>query len=178
MAKTPKAINLYKGLSIYRVARSANWYVRVWDRKRKKYIVKSTGKESSIEAKEVAQEYALTLLKNAPVVEAEFTFRHFALKFLNESAKLARSGERSKGYAQSIGWAVQNADWGLLDYFGDMDVRKIRTHTYQEYLAMLDRKRPDLSPSTLNSFMAAFRNVLKIALWSQPKGLTRRRRKP
>ena len=163
MAKTPKAINLYKGLSIYRVAGSANWYVRIWDRKRKKYIVKSTGKESSIEAKEVAQEYALTLLKNAPIVEAEFTFRHFALKFLNENAKLARSGERSKGYAQSMGWAVQNADWGLLDYFGDMDVRKIRTHTYQEYLAMLDRKRPDLSPSTLNSLMAAFRNVLKIA---------------
>ena len=73
MAKTPKAINLYKGLSIYRVAGSANWYVRVWDRKRKKYIVKSTGKESSIEAKEVAQEYALTLIKNAPVVETEFT---------------------------------------------------------------------------------------------------------
>lgn len=75
MAKTPKAINLYKGLSIYRVDGSAKWYVRVWDRKRKKYLVKSTGKESSIEAKEVAQEYAMVLLKAQPEAKSEYTFK-------------------------------------------------------------------------------------------------------
>ena len=163
MPKAPKAINLYKGLSIYRVAGSSKWYVRVWDRKKKKYLVKSTGKESSIEAKDVAQEFAMALLKSEPRVEAEFTFKHFALKLLNQSSSMAQVGERSIGYFKSMSWAVQNADWGLLDYFGEMDVRKLRTHTYQEYLAMLNRKRPDLSPSTLNSLMAAFRNVLKIA---------------
>jgi len=31
MAKTPKAINLYKGLSIYRVGGPSKWYVRVED---------------------------------------------------------------------------------------------------------------------------------------------------
>lgn len=163
MAKTPKAINLYKGLSIYRVEGSAKWYVRVWDRKKRKYLVKSTGKESSIEAKEVAQEYAMALLKAEPEVDPEYTFKHFALKMLNRSSVMTKAGERSAGYNKSIAWAVQNADWGLLDYFGEMDVRKIRTHTYQEYLAMLNRKRPDLSSSTLNSLMAAFRNVLKVA---------------
>ena len=35
MTDTPKAINIYKGLSIYRVKNSPNWMVRVWDRKRK-----------------------------------------------------------------------------------------------------------------------------------------------
>jgi len=163
MAKTPKAINLYKGLSIYRVEGSAKWYVRVWDRKKRKYLVKSTGKESSVEAKEVAQEYAMALLKAEPEVDPEYTFKHFALKMLNRSSVMTKAGERSAGYNKSISWAVQNADWGLLDYFGEMDVRKIRTHTYQEYLAMLNRKRPDLSSSTLNSLMAAFRNVLKVA---------------
>jgi len=163
MAKTPKAINLYKGLSIYRVQGSAKWYVRVWDRKKRKYLVKSTGKESSIEAREVAQEYAMALLKAEPEVDPEYTFKHFALKMLNRSSVMTKAGERSAGYNKSIAWAVQNADWGLLDYFGEMDVRKIRTHTYQEYLAMLNRKRPDLSSSTLNSLMAAFRNVLKVA---------------
>jgi len=163
MPKTPKAINLYKGLSIYRVEGSAKWYVRVWDRKKRKYLVKSTGKESSVEAKEVAQEYAMALLKAEPEVDLEYTFKHFALKMLNRSSLMTKAGERSAGYNKSIAWAVQNADWGLLDYFGEMDVRKIRTHTYQEYLAMLNRKRPDLSSSTLNSLMAAFRNVLKVA---------------
>lgn len=163
MAKTPKAINLYKGLSIYRVGGSSKWYVRVWDRKKKKYLVKSTGKDSSIEAKGVAQEFAVALLKSEPEVDHEYSFRHFALKLLRKSSVMAQSGERSIGYTKSMSWAVQNADWGLLDYFGEMDVRKIKTHTYQEYLSMLNRKRPDLSPSTLNSLMAAFRNVLKIA---------------
>ena len=56
MSKTPSAIRLYQGLSIYRVENSTKWYVRVWDRKRKKYIVKSTGEESAIKAKALAQE--------------------------------------------------------------------------------------------------------------------------
>ena len=165
MAKTPKAINLYKGLSIYRVEGSAKWYVRVWDRKKRKYLVKSTGKESSIEAKDVAQEYAIALLRAEPRVEIEYTFKSFALKMLHKSSAMTKSGERSEGYNKSIAWSIQNADWGLLEYFGEMDVRKIRTHTYQEYLGMLSRKRPDLSSSTLNSLMAAFRNVLKIACY-------------
>ena len=54
--KTPSAIKIYKGLSIYRVANSPFWMVRVWDRKRKKYLVKSTGETSSILAKEAAQD--------------------------------------------------------------------------------------------------------------------------
>jgi len=63
MAKTPSAIKLYKGLSLYRVANSTKWYVRVWDKKRKKYLVKSTGEDTVIRAREVAQELALSLLK-------------------------------------------------------------------------------------------------------------------
>ena len=37
----PAAIKIYKGLSIYRVDGSMNWYVRIWDSKKKKYLVKS-----------------------------------------------------------------------------------------------------------------------------------------
>ena len=31
----PAAIKIYKGLSIYRVNGSMNWYVRIWDSKKK-----------------------------------------------------------------------------------------------------------------------------------------------
>jgi hypothetical protein len=48
MTNVPSAINLYKGLSIYKVGGSSKWYVRVWDRRTKKYLVKSTGEDSSI----------------------------------------------------------------------------------------------------------------------------------
>jgi hypothetical protein len=65
---------------------------------------------------------------------------------------------------KTIHWAIQNADWGLLDYFGDHDVRKIKTNTFQDYLGHLQKKRPDLSPSTKNTLTAAFRNVMKVAV--------------
>ena len=85
MAKTPSAVRLYKGLYLYRVANSTKWYVRVWDKKRKKYLVKSTGEDTVIRAREVAQELALSLLKAEKPVEREFTFQHFALKLLHRS---------------------------------------------------------------------------------------------
>ena len=163
MTKAPSAVRLYKGLSLYRVANSSMWYVLVWDKKRKKYLVKSTAEDTLIRAREVAQELALSLLKAEKPVEKEFTFRHFALKLLHRSSLQHQTGERSHGYMKALHWAVQNEDWGLLRFFGEKDVRQIRTNTYQEYLADLTKRRPDLAPSTRNTLMAAFRNVMKIA---------------
>lgn len=163
MTKTPSAIRLYQGLSIYRVENSTKWYVRVWDRKRKKYIVKSTGEDSAVKAKALAQELALSLLKAEKHVEKEFTFFNFALKLLHRSRLQQTSGDRSKGYVKALHWAIQNEDWGLLRFFGEKDVRQIRTQTYQEYMADLAKRRPDMTASTRNTLMATLRNVLKIA---------------
>ncbi len=163
MTKAPSAIRLYQGLSIYRVENSTKWYVRVWDRKAKKYIVKSTGEESAIKAKALAQELALSLLKAEKPVEREFTFLHFALKLLHRSRLQQQSGDRSKGYVKALHWGIQNEDWGLLRFFGEKDVRQIRTQTYQEYMADLSKRRPDMTASTRNTLMATLRNVLKIA---------------
>jgi hypothetical protein len=163
MSKAPSAIRLYQGLSIYRVENSTKWYVRVWDRKRKKYIVKSTGEDSAVKAKALAQELALSLLKAEKPVEREFSFNNFALKLLHKSRLQQTSGDRSKGYVKALHWAIQNEDWGLLRFFGERDVRQIRTQTYQEYMADLAKRRPDMTPSTRNTLMATLRNVLKIA---------------
>lgn len=73
------AIKLYRGVSIYQVEGSQNWYVRVWDRERHRYIVKTTGVRTAVKAREVAKEFALELLRSEKPVEREFTFRHFAL---------------------------------------------------------------------------------------------------
>jgi hypothetical protein len=163
MSKAPSAIRLYQGLSIYRVENSTKWYVRVWDRKRKKYIVKSTGEDSAVKAKALAQELALSLLKAEKPVEREFSFNNFALKLLHKSRLQQTSGDRSKGYVKALHWAIQNEDWGLLRFFGERDVRQIRTQTYQEYMADLAKRRPDMTASTRNTLMATLRNVLKIA---------------
>ena len=161
--KTPSAIKIYKGLSIYRVSNSPYWMVRVWDRKRKKYLVKSTGETSSILAKEAAQDLAVALLRAEVPVKVEYTFKTYAHKLLQRSKIQAQNGERNPRYVKTMHWAISNADWGLLDYFEDKDVREIRTHSWLEYLSWLHGKRPDLSPSTKNTLSATFRNVMKIA---------------
>jgi hypothetical protein len=48
------AIKLYRGVSIYQVDGSQNWYVRIWNREKQRYIVKATGQTSAAKAREVA----------------------------------------------------------------------------------------------------------------------------
>jgi hypothetical protein len=157
------AIKLYRGVSIYQVEGSQNWYVRVWDREKQRYIVKTTGEKTAVKARETAKEFALELLKTERAVDREFTFRHFAIKTLSQSTKLVGKGERNNNYARVIKWVIQNNDWGLVKYFGAKDIRSIRTNDFQRYVEQLTRKRPYLSSSTKNTILAAFRNVLKIA---------------
>jgi site-specific recombinase XerD len=72
-------------------------------------------------------------------------------------------GERNIGYLKAIRLSLQNADWGLLKWFGQKDVRKITTRDFTDYMDHLTKTRRDLSSSTKNTVMAAFRNVLKMA---------------
>jgi hypothetical protein len=157
------AIKVYRGVSIYQVEGSKNWYVRIWNAEKQRYIVKATGQSSAVRAREVAQSHALTLLQNQPVVEPQFTFRHFAIKCISKNQSLVGKGERNRNYGRVITWVIQNEDWGLMRKFGPRDVREIKTRDFQEHIEDLSRKRPDLSPSTKNTILAAFRNVLKIA---------------
>ena len=157
------AIKIYRGVSIYQVDGSQNWYLRIWNREKQRYIVKATGQTSAVKARELARSHALTLLKDEPLVDREFTFRHFAIKCISKNQSLVGKGERNGNYGRVITWVIQNEDWGLMRKFGPRDVRKIKTRDFQDYIEDLSRKRPDLSPSTKNTILAAFRNVLKIA---------------
>src|SRR6478672_1040762 len=121
------AIKLYRGVSTYKVDGSANWYVRVWDRERQRYIVKTTGARTAVKAREIAKEFALELLRSERPVEREFTFRHFALKCLTNSSALVAKGERNSNYARVLQWVIQKDDWGLVRRFGAKDIRSIRT---------------------------------------------------
>jgi hypothetical protein len=162
--RTPNsAIKLYRGVSIYQVKGSQNWYVRVWDSERKKYVVETTGVRTAIKAREIAKEFALELLKTKPAVDREFTFRHFAIKCLSQSSGLVEKGKRNSNYARTIKWAIQNEDWGLVRHFGPRDVRSLKTNDFRTYIENLGQSRPHLAASTKNTILAAFRNVLKIA---------------
>lgn len=164
MSELPSAIRIFEGVSIYRVAGSRNWYVRVWDRDRQRYVVKSTGEASPIKAREIAKAHALSMLKDEVQVEREFTFRHYANRHLAQARAMAAKGERNLGYVKALAWAIENEDWGLNRKLGAKDVRKITTRDYRSYMDDLTEKRPDLTSSTKNTIMAAFRNVMKVAI--------------
>jgi len=48
------AIKIYRGVSIYQVDGSQNWYLRIWNREKQRYIVKATGQTSAVKARELA----------------------------------------------------------------------------------------------------------------------------
>jgi len=69
-----EAIPLYRGVSIYQVDGSKNWYVRIWNHDKRRYVVKATDQTSAARAREFALSHALSLLKDEPLVDREFTF--------------------------------------------------------------------------------------------------------
>jgi len=158
-----KSIRLYKGVTIYRVPQSPNWMVRVWDSERRKYFVKTTGTALVTQAREIAKDLALTLLKQEKQIEREFSFRTYALKLIKQGEEMARKGERNIGWTKAMAWCVQNKDWGLLKRFGHRDVRDLTTRDFRDYMNYLDTERQNLSSSTKNAILSTFRNVLKIA---------------
>src|SRR5262245_51943541 len=158
-----KAVKVLPGVSIYKVRGSQYWYVRVWDSARAKYVVTSTRETSRIKARHAATEFARSITKSQDAVKRQFTSRYFADKTMTKMSRLAADGERHIGTVNAIEWAIQNADWGLLKSFGARDVRTINSQDFSEYMGQLTKRRPDLSSSSKNSIMSAFRNVLKAA---------------
>ena len=159
----PSAVKVLPGVSIYKVKGAQYWYVRVWNSQSKKYIVKSTGETSAINAKLIAKEHALALGMNIKTVEPEYRFRYFASEMLKKMAGLVRKGEINIGYSKAMQWAVENEEWGLGVELGALDVRKITTRDFLDFMNKLSVKRPELSSSTRNTIMATFRNVMKVA---------------
>ena len=135
----------------------------MWDSDKRKYLVKTTGTAVITQAREIAKDLALTLLKQEKQVEREFSFRTYALRLIKQGEEMARKKERNLGYVKSMMWCIQNKDWGLLKRFGSRDVREINTRDFREYMNYLDNNRTVLSSSTKNTILATFRNVLKVA---------------
>jgi len=158
-----KAVKIYKGLSIYKVRGSQFWYVRVWDSAKQKYVAKGRGKPPGSEPGKTPS----TSLPRASAPSRRSSASSRSSTTPREpwkrGSRLVAEGERHVGTVKAIEWALQNADWGLLKWFGGKDVRNLRTVDFSEYMTALTRKHPELSASSKNSIMSAFRNVLKVA---------------
>ena len=66
MAGECHATSIFGGLSIYRYARSAYWYVRIRDTTNARYVVRSTKTTAKIDARRIALEHWKALKRTAP----------------------------------------------------------------------------------------------------------------
>ncbi|WP_303828263.1 hypothetical protein [Asticcacaulis taihuensis] len=151
------------GVAIYKTAASPFWQVRVRNRILKKYEVRSTKETGKVDARKAALEIATGLYGLTPAPPREFTFKTYALKFLEQCRQHIEKGTRNANYVRSMRLFVENPKWGLLNYFGGMDVRQVKTKNFLEYRRDLHKRYPEFKPSTHNSIQASFRNVMKVA---------------
>jgi hypothetical protein len=156
-------IRLARGVAIYKTHASPFWNARIRDNSTHKYVVRSTKETSRIKARLVAEEFAADLTSRRKAVPREFSFKHFATRFMEKGRRLAESGERNANYIRTARLSLDNDAWGLMRHFAARDVRELRTRDYFEFMNSLAKKRPDLSASTRNTLSATFRNVLKVA---------------
>lgn len=158
-----KIVKIRKGLAIYQTHASPFYQARLWDHRVGKYVVRSTGETSRIEARKVAEEIADNLFDRSAPAPREYSFRTYAQRYIEKARKQAEAGERNRNYIRTLISFLDNVQYGLVTHFGTADVRDLTTRDWELFIEKVRKKRPDLSPPTCNSLMAAFRNVLKVA---------------
>ena len=154
---------LRQGLAIYKVYASPFWQARIRIPSDGRYVVRSTNERSKIKARKAAEELAFDLLNGVKPVERALSFDYYADRLIRFGQTQIERKERNPDYVRTIKLCIENPEWGLKSKFRGMDVREIKTRHYQEFIAGVRERRPDLAPSTLNSLSAALRNVLKQA---------------
>jgi hypothetical protein len=158
-----KIIKLQRGIAIYKTHASPYWNARIRNSNTHTYLLRSTKEKSRIKARAAALELASDLLSKTPSVPKEFTFKHYATRFLERARALVARKQRNKDYVRSALLFLDNDEWGLMKALGGDDIREIKTRHFQQFMDKVGVKRPDLSPSTRNGLSATFRNVLKVA---------------
>lgn len=157
-----KIVKIRKGVAIYQTHAGPYYYARILDPKTGKYRVRSTKETSRLEARKVAEELAYKMRSPDRKAEPEFSFKYYAQRYVENARGKSERGELNANYVRTATVMLDNDDWGLVRHFGARDVRELKTRDWQIFIEKLLKKRPDLSSSTRNSLMAAFRNVMKI----------------
>jgi hypothetical protein len=151
------------GIAIYRTRASPFWMARVRDSRAKKNVVRSTKETSKLEARKVAEELALQIRTRERETPRQYTFMRYATMLIEKGMKQAERGERNSNYIRTIRFFLDNEEYGLRKHFAAHDVRELKTREWQLFIESVRERRSDLTPSTCNTLMATFRNVLKVA---------------
>lgn len=156
-------IKLRRGLAIYKTHASPYYFARILDKRTKKYIIRSTKESSRIQARDVAEELATSLLSKQEIISNEHTFDYYTDRMLKRAEIGIAQGTKNPQYLRVVNGVIDNPNYGLRKFFTGVDVRKIRTKEYQEYVDFVFKIKKDLSPSSVHKITSVLRNILKVA---------------
>jgi hypothetical protein len=162
-----KVFEVRRGLAIYKVNASPFFRARMWSAAQAKYVVKST-KEATKAAAILAAETMFEALRSKGLIGSvprSHTFETFAEKLIARQAARAKAGRGHPQHAKNDEYILRLKGAGLIAYFGSRDVTTIRPGELNTYLQWLQTERGrELTPSTLNKYVNAFRKTLNIAV--------------
>ena len=162
-----KVFEVRRGLAVYKVNASPFYRARMWSAAQGKYLVKST-KETTKAAAIVAAEAMFEALRSKGIIGSvprSHTFETFAEKLIARQAARAKAGRGHPQHAKNDEYILRLKGAGLIAYFGNRDVTTIRPGEINTYVQWLQTQRGrELTPSTLNKYVNAFRKTLNIAV--------------
>ncbi len=161
-------IKIRRGLAIYKIHASPFWLCRMRVPSKHGYVVRSTKEATRLEARRVAEELYIkesNLAHFPTAIPKDVRFETYADRFLTQQFERAKEGYCSLALAKSDSNIVYTPATGLLTYFGDKDVRQIRTKDVKAYLLWMKSKRAvPYAFNTYSTRIACLRKILKVAV--------------
>ena len=125
-------IKIRRGLAIYKTGASRFFFARIRDTRNNKNIVRSTKETSKIEARKAAEGMFESLYVDGVIslVPREYRFETFADELRVQARNDIELGSRRDSHIKDIEFILDQKKWGLLQAFGKLGVRDIKTKEY------------------------------------------------
>ena len=154
-----KSWNLYRGMSLYKRKDSPRFYGCL--RINGKYYRKCLNTENRNEGEELLFQWKNELLSDpdSPVSEENQTFGYFSKKLVKKEKTYPPTS--SGYYMYRFTENILNRENGLLEYFGNTDIRSLKTSDVDNFITQLPLKKK-LTKSTVKQHLNVLRKVLNM----------------
>jgi len=149
---------IQKGLAIFQINASPYWYARIRDSSTGRNIVRSTKETSRLEARKVAEELFVSVVRKGadPTVPRTQTFGYFADELISLEKLKGERGDLHRRLWADTNFYLNHKVWGVNQRFNKVDIRTITTVGYLGYLEWVRSKNSKLKPATMNHISSAF----------------------
>ena len=157
----PQSWSLYKGMQLYKRPRSPYFYGCL--RINSQYFKKSLGTEDRVEAEKLLYEWKNSLITgdDSVIVPVEMKFSTFAEKLIKKQMTYEEPPSGIYTYKKTQG--LLNRQKGLLEFFGNRDIRKITKQDIESFMSQLSLDGKILTRGTIYKHINILKQILELA---------------